>query len=133
MPWLPMVVLPNIHVRHPVESRFAAIVPVDDERVAVLCREQPRLGAFLERFTDTFGRAISMSIMLMRDDAPETYRNGHAVSSFRDLLAIATLPYTRASAVLSPRTSLEALYANSFDFHPWMIDKHYHWLLAHTP
>lgn len=100
MPWLPMVVLPNIHVRHPVESRFAAIVPVDDERVAALCREQPRLGAFLERFLDTFGRTISVSIMLMHYDALETYRNGHAVSSFRDLLAMATLPYTSASAVL---------------------------------
>ena len=37
MSWIPIIALPNIDVRCPVEGRYAAIMGYHDERVAALC------------------------------------------------------------------------------------------------
>lgn len=133
MIWLPMAVLPNIDVTCRVEGKYAAIVGQSDPRVVELRRQHPSFGQFLDGFTDAFRRPKRPSVMLLREDAPETYRYGQAVSAFRDLFAISSIPYKRAVAMLSPRSTLEAFFSNSFDFHPWMIDKNYVRVIAHTP
>lgn len=133
MPWLPIIALPNIDVRCSVESQFAAIVGQNDERVLQLCQEHPELSHFLGAFRDAFKRRHPASIVLLRDDAPETYRHGRAIAGFRDALALATIPYARSAVITVGRTMSDPLFANSFDFYPWMVDRDYRWMTAMTP
>jgi hypothetical protein len=131
--WVPVVVLPNIDFLCSVEGRYAAIVGPSDDRIAALCSTHPTFREFTSRFTDPFGRPQRPSVLLLDDQGPEIYRHGRAVSGFRDLLAMSAIPYKRALAILSPRTTLEPFFANCYDFYPWMLDRHYEYVMAQTP
>jgi hypothetical protein len=131
--WLPIVILPNIDVHCCVEARYATVVGVDDDRVVALCEKHGRLRTFMSAFTDAFRRPTRPSLLLVREDAPETYRSGRAVCGFRDAVAMSAIPFNRALAILSKSPGNEPLFSNSFDFYPWMIDKHYRQVTLRTP
>lgn len=135
MSWLPMVVLPNIHVRCRVEANWAAIVGQQDARVKDIRRDDPVFDVFLERFTDAFGVKHRPSVVLMQPEAPSTYRIGRAIASLRDLLAMSVIPYKRAQVLKAqhPGSGISSLFSDAFDFYPWMVDKNKEYLVLSNP
>ncbi len=71
-----------------------AIVPCTDERLKSYEAKHPQFKQFLQQFTDPFGARVSPGVLLLRSDAPETFKSIEAVSSFRDLLALSVIPGT---------------------------------------
>jgi len=131
--WVPLSVLPNISLQNAVEGGFAALVPHDDPRVTSLCRAHPVLQSFLSKFTDAFGAPVYPSIILLRDNAPDRFRNIDAIASFRDAIAISALSRSRTLDLIYKRTGTRARWSNSFSLYPWMLSKDHQHLIATTP
>lgn len=135
MAWIPMVVLPNIHVQCPVEAKWAAVVGQQDVRVKNIRRGEPVIDAFLDRFADSFGVKHRPSVVLLQSEAPPPYRTGRALASFRDVLAMSVVPYKRAQVLKEQQygTGINPLFSDAFDFYPWMVDKKNESLILSTP
>jgi hypothetical protein len=75
---------------------------------------------------------VSPGVLLLRSDAPETFKSIEAVSSFRDLLALSVIPLQRARGIVHDG-SHHIQYSDFFDFYPWVYhDGHAH-LVCNTP
>ena len=133
MTWEPVRALPNIDVDEPVESPIFALVPASDPRVERLKREHGRFQTFMSRFQDTHGDHISPTLIISRTDAPESFRDSEVVISFCDLLVASTVPLARSRTIIDNNTLHRVAYSNFFWVHPWMIDKCYEKIIAHTP
>lgn len=134
MSWLPVIVLPNVDLRVPVVSRFAAVAGYNDPLVCEVCRRLPSFSTFLDHFSDAFREQQRPSVIFLCDKAPETIKTGPAVAAYRDLLAMCVIPFNRAAALVARRRASEDSYfSNSFAFYPWMVDRHDEGLLALTP
>lgn len=133
MPWIPIIALPNIDIECEVTSTNAAIVSYHDERLAALCAENANLQTFLNGFKDAFGQELAPSVLLLNSDAPDSFRRAHAIAGFRDLLCASAVPYATAWILKHKRTSLEPVFANSFAFYPWTLDRMSEGMHASTP
>lgn len=135
MGWIPVLTLPNVDVQCGAEGKYAAIVRYHDKRLATLRHQHPKFRRFLNGFRDAFGRIERPSVLILREDKYETYRNSEALCAFRDLLAISTIPYARAWVLKhgSRHSTSDPVYSNVFGFYPWMIDIHYDGMIANTP
>ena len=130
--WRAIAVLPNIELRTTVEADFAALVGHDDPRLKAIRRTRPNFNRFLGRFTDAFGAKLRPAVLILRSDAPDWTRNVDAIASFRDVVAIATVPYNRALEISLPRGH-RITFSNAFWLYPWMLDRHDEHLIANTP
>jgi len=131
--WIPVVTLPNVDVKLPVQGRYAAIVSYHDKRLGTLRRQHPSFRRFLNGFRDAFGRLQRPSVLMLAEEKYDTYRQSEAIGAFRDVLALSVVPYARAWVLSHSRTSLDPLYSNAFGFYPWMIDNRYEGMIASTP
>jgi hypothetical protein len=131
--WQPVVILANINVQHPVETAHAALFAGEDGRVTQVFDQQPILARLLNHFTDAFGRKEYPSVIALRQNLPPTYNKGRAISSFRDVIATSAIPLNRAHAIQAKHGIFAPLFANSFDFYPWMLGSDRQWLVALTP
>jgi hypothetical protein len=126
--------MPNIDVRCKVDGEHAAIVGPTDDRFKELQATHLMLKRFLAKFCDEFKIKHLPSMVLLKEGAPETYRQGRAVASFRDLLAMAVIPYKRAQLLSREmRGGGGPFFADSFDFHPWMLDRNYKRIILMSP
>lgn len=130
--WRAMAVLPNIELGTPVESGLAALVGHDDPRLKAIRRAHSNFDRFLGRFTDAFGVKLRPAVLIHTSDAPDWTRNVDAISSFRDAVAISTVPYNRALEINHGRGHRIA-FANAFWLYPWMLDRENRRLIANTP
>jgi hypothetical protein len=130
--WVPVRVLPNIELNHSIECELAALAPRHDPRVKALCKALPRLRKFLGRFTDAFGQRLQPAVLLVCGDAPKGIFTVEAVASFRDAVALSTIPYNRAWELRHPGGH-RIRFANAFWFYPWMLDRFNEDLIASTP
>ena len=129
---MPVFVLPNLRTMRPIEGKFIAIVDASDSRIADLETSQRRFGSFLNRFTDAFGVSSRPSVLLAKANAPKPCLDVGALASFRDIASVSTV--AKGRAILQIYKSAQPIaWANTFDFHPWMIDKNYEYLVARTP
>jgi hypothetical protein len=119
MSWTPVFVLPNLRVSHEVTTDEVAIVPYTDERLRPYEATHPQYRQFLRKFTDPFGARVSPGVLLLRSDAPETFKSIEAVSSFRDLLALSVIPLQRAKGIVHDG-SYHIKFSDFFDFYPWV-------------
>jgi hypothetical protein len=133
MPWTPIIALPNIDVTCAVESTNGAIMGYHDDRVAALCAENTNLQIFLNGFKDAFGQELAPSLLLLRSDAPASFRRSHAISGLRDALCASAVPYAIAWVLKYRRTSFDPLFSNSFAFYPWTLDRLSDGMHASTP
>jgi hypothetical protein len=92
MKWEPALALPNVDFIDPVESSFAVIAGCDDRRVKELQESHPILKTFLSRFTNEFDVSVRPSVFLVRKDAPKSAFTIDAIASFRDIVAMSTVP-----------------------------------------
>ncbi|MGQ3300109.1 hypothetical protein [Reyranella sp.] len=134
MSWIPLVVMPNVEILCKVDAEHAAIVGPRDERWKVLQAKHLMLKRFLAKFCDEFKIKHPPSMVLLKEGSPETYRQGRAVASLRDLLAMSTIPYKRAQLLAQEiRGGGGPFFADSFDFYPWMLDRNYERIVLMSP
>ncbi|MCV3243467.1 hypothetical protein [Mesorhizobium sp. ZC-5] len=131
--WIPILVLPNLRLREPIGNGDIAVTAVDDNRIVDAIAEHPRIGEFLDRFTDAFGDPVSPTVLIIRREAKEAYRNTSAIAGFRDLLAVSTIPNARALQVTHGGGMGAPVWAETFSIYPWMVDRHGKDLIGQTP
>lgn len=130
--WTPIFVLPNIPLESAIGCELAALAPVSDFRVAAVRQAQPMFQSLLDRFSDNFGEKFEPAVLIVRADAPEAFRDVTALASFRDLVAISTITYSRALELRRPR-GLRVMFGEAFAIYPWMLDRHYENMIGSTP
>ncbi len=129
--WIPVFLMPNLRVAHKIVSEEMAIVPCTDERLKPYESSHPQFKQFVQKFTDPFGARVSPSVLLLRSDAPETFKSIEAVSSFRDLLALSVIPLQRARGIVHDGSHIQ--YSDYFDFYPWVYHEAHKHLVCNTP
>lgn len=132
MPWQPIVVMPNVDVRVPVTSQFGTIASCDHEWVRELRRQHGGLNRFLGLFRDQTGNRYKPSVLLINSDHPQ-YATRPAVAGLRDLFSMVVIPYARSWVLRHDVVGFDVLYANSFEFYPWMIDRFDEGVVINTP
>ncbi len=131
--WKPILVLPNLDMRGAVESEHAAIAGPMDPRVQALFAKQSAFQDFLSRFRSQFSdEEIWPATLLLRDNAPSSYFAASSVSGFRDLVALAVVPYARSQRLIYSRPQA-LVFSNVFSFYPWMLDNRFEELVCFTP
>lgn len=130
--WIAATVLPNIDLDEPIEGGLIALVPRHDNRVDALCKAYPNLKTFLGNFTDAFGVKLHPALLIIRNDAPKSVFTIDALASFRDAIAISAIVHNRALELLYPSMP-RVTFSNALWFYPWMLDKDYKNIIAHTP
>lgn len=127
--WVPIWVLPNLRMQEPIEARQAALVPWNDPRVVQLAQKHKRFNTFLSRFTDAFGVSQTPAVLLARKRSKIT---AEAMASFRDLVVLSIVPYSRAHLIVYGNTSRRIFFSNTFWLYPWMIDKNFEYLITQS-
>jgi hypothetical protein len=89
--WTPILILPNLDVRATIECEFAAIVSPADPRVEQIRKDHPTL-KFLGKFSDQFREQCWPALLILRSDTLDTCRTAEAVTAFRDLVSLSTIP-----------------------------------------
>src|SRR3984893_1782333 len=130
--WIPVFLMPNLRVAHDITVDEMAIVPSTDERLQAYETKHPQFRQFLQKFTDPFGARVSPGVLLLRSDAPETFKSIEAISSFRDLLALSVIPFQRAKGIVHDG-SHHIQYSDYFDFYPWVYHEGHKHLVCNTP
>lgn len=99
MDWYPAAILPNLFATDAVEGDVIALVPSEDPRIGEFCRAHAIFKEVLGRFTNAFGEALRPVVQIVRSDVASklTYAE---IASFRDLVALSVVPYSRALTVL---------------------------------
>ena len=90
--WIPILVLPNLNMEGTIECEFAGIVSSIDPRVERLRKDHPTLTQFLRNFSGQFKEKSRPSLLILRADAPSACRTAEAVTAFRDLVSLSSIP-----------------------------------------
>jgi hypothetical protein len=132
--WLPAAILPNIFSERAVEGDVIAFAPRDDHRVIEFGVRHPRFKDLISRFTDSFHVPTDPVILIVREDVAGKLAVTDSLASFRDLVALATIPYARALATVYRNRAIHRIcYSNSFWLYPWMLGKDNEHLTTSTP
>ena len=132
MSWSSIALLANVELIDAIDTKYAAFVPTGDPRVHNINEAHPNHAAFLNRFTDAFGKPVCPTVLLVSSSAPNNYRSYDAIASFRDILSVSVIPRARARYIQSISSS-RIYYSNVFDLYPWMLNKDYDQLVSFTP
>jgi len=130
--WSPIAVLPNLPLSKQIGSSVAALAPFEDKRIRSLCDSRPRLRSFLGRFSDSFGERFEPTVLLIRSDASPELRTAEAVASFRNLIALSAITYSRSLELRHP-SGHRVLFGEAFAIYPWMLSKDWKELIGNTP
>jgi hypothetical protein len=129
--WSPIAILPNLSSGKVIEGEVVALAGSQDSRIQAICQAAPKFADLLSRFTNAFGVALDPVLLIARDDALPNL-TAEALLSFRDLVAIGIIPYSRSLNTVY-RTTNRIVYANSFWIYPWMLGKGNQSLTTSTP
>lgn len=130
--WTPVAILPNLSAKETVDGDVVALTSRRDPRIRSFCAANPAFLQFVSRFTDAFRISVDPVILVVRDDVRQRLSKGHALRSFRDLVAMCVVPYARSLGLVY-RTGHRIVYSNSFWLYPWMLAADGRWLVAQTP
>ena len=133
MTWEPLWALPNIDLDEPVNSETFALVSSADARVQELVRQHSNFETLLNQFQDTHNNRIIPTLIIRRTDVPEPLNLSDAAASFRDLIVASTVPLARSRDVIHDNAIDRLRYSSFLSIYPWMIDRNYDHIIAHTP
>ena len=133
MTWEPIWALPNIDLDEPVNSETFALVPPADPRVQELVRQHRNFETFLNQFQDSHNNRIIPTLIIHRTDVLEPPNLSDAAASFRDLIVASTVPLARSRDIIHDNTIERIRYSSFLSIYPWMIDRNYEHIIAHTP
>ena len=86
-----------------VDGEVVALASQHDSRIQAICQALPTFSGLLSRFTDAFGVPLDPVVLIVRDDVlPDLTKE--ALLSFRDLVAISIIPYSRSLNVVYQNT-----------------------------
>jgi hypothetical protein len=132
--WVPAAILPNISSERTIEGDVIAFAPLGDPRVIEFGIRYPRFKDLISRFTDAFHVTTEPVILIVREDVAGKPAVLDSLASFRDLVALSTIPYTRALATVYGNRAIRRIcYSNSFWLYPWMLAKDNEHLITSTP
>lgn len=127
-----MCVLPNLWLQAAIGCDLAVLAPPNDHRIMKFKAKHPAFESFLSRFTDNFGEKFEPAVLILREDAPPSYREVKAISSFRNLIALSAITYSRARKLTGPFMG-GVFYGEAFSIYPWMLDRNDENLIGSTP
>src|SRR5262245_46484976 len=120
--WIPVLLLPNVELKDPIECEQMTLMGLEGERVRELASRHPTFAKLTANFTDAFGLTVRPAVLLVNSKAPKQVFHIHAIASFRDVMAASTIPYNRAQW-LRYRNYPRVAYSNSFALYPWSLSK----------
>jgi hypothetical protein len=129
--WRPIAVLPNLLSGDAVDGDVVAFAAASDARVRAICQKIPKFADLLSRFTDAFEASLDPMVLIARDDILPSL-TADAFLSFRDLVAISVIPYSRSINTVY-RTTNRIVYSNSFWIYPWTLSTDNQYLMTQTP
>ncbi len=130
--WRPAAILPNLSLPKAIEGDEIAIAPHCDPRVVEFGSAHPTFQTFLGRFTDAFSAPLDPAVLVVREGLRTKLGQVAPLASFRDMVALSTIPYARSIAAVS-RNSRHIFYSNSFAFYPWTLHPGNEHLVLSTP
>jgi hypothetical protein len=114
--WKYLALLSNVAVSEPVGNELVALVPPDDKRIV----GEVGLSTFTSHFSDQFGRRISPSLIIARNDARMTLES---LAAFRNCVAISAIAEAWAR-FLAYGAQLEALkFSDYFSIYPHQLGR----------
>jgi hypothetical protein len=129
--WIPMFALPHVRAEQAIEADGIALVSTGDERLLQITKNHPSFASFLKRFKTEFGVGVVPSIIIWRNDLPDSSRTIAAIFGFRDAIALAVIPYSWGQTHRFKRPT-GIRYSDWFSIYPWMLDKDFNHLFAQT-
>ena len=113
--------LHNLTCKQPFGSDYLAIAPHTDTRVQAIVANSSLGQSLLENFTDQFEHKTHPSVLIIREDAPESVRHIDAVVSFRNVFAFSCLIRSWQQNIGGP-SACYPLFSDYFDFYPITLD-----------
>ena len=89
-----------------------------DDRLGRAAQRNRTFDQFLKRFHDEFGKQISPTVLLIREDAPESVQR-FAIVSFRDAVCACAIVLSQARRLAWGRAT-GIPYSDAFDVYPWV-------------
>ncbi len=129
--WQLFLALPGIRMDEPIESGPVALVPPGDERMREMYAVAPNLVEFVQRFSDAFGVKTQPPMIIVRRDAPASYKSLEALAAFRNAISISTIAYNRALELVYPQGH-RVMFGDAFAFYPWSLDRNDEHLVCQT-
>lgn len=130
--WRPAAIFPNFTAQTTVEGEGIAIASNSDSRVVEFGSAHPTFRTFLGRFTDAFSVPLDPAVLVVREDLLTKLGQVEPLASFRDMVALSTIPYARSIAAIS-KNSRHIFYSNSFALYPWTLHPGNGYLVLSTP
>jgi hypothetical protein len=132
MPWSPLAVLPNIRLADPIEAAPLALVPFEDARVAEMRAAHENLEVFLTRFTTQHEMPVEPAILIRNHEGENGQYSTEAMVAFRNCISVATTLRSHA-LYQNYGNQHRIMYSDTFEFYPWMLDRHFEYLINQTP
>jgi len=118
--WTPVWAMPNVSLAEPVDAPFVSMAPCCDRRLREVADRHPILTQFLSRFHNEFGSRVWPTVLMFRDDAPQSIRTKEALGAFRDTVSISAIASSH-SRVLTWRRAAGIQFSDAFDIYPWHL------------
>ena len=131
--WKFVYILHNFIIDKPFENNYMAIVNEFDNRVKGLITKHPCLNRLVTNFTDQHGNKQNVSILIIKEDAPQKLYYVAPIVGFRNILAISTI--TNAwQYILTKNQNLGYInYSDYFDIYPIAPTKDNKYIIVHSP
>jgi len=114
--WHPLFAMPNLSIGEPVEVQdVVAIVPPNDGRLVAARKRDRCADGLFGRFADQFGEPFVPAALLVSASAPKHVFSHHALTSFRNVVALACLATSWSRANHWPARR----FSDAFDFYPY--------------
>jgi hypothetical protein len=120
--WLWIYAVHNLTLKEPLDTEYLALVPHSDPRLQPIVATSPVARCLIENFTNQQGRHRNPSVLILREDAPESVRNIDAIVSFRNLIAVPCVIFGWQQS-MGALNVWGTLYSDYFDFYPTTISK----------
>jgi hypothetical protein len=129
--WSPIAILPNLTAGRSIDGGVVAFAGADDPRVKAICQNAPKFAKMLGRFTDAFKARLDPVAFIARDDVLASL-SADALLSFRDLVAMSVIPYSRSLNTVRGTTN-RIVYSMWFWIYPWTLSNNNEELITRTP
>lgn len=118
-PWIFVSIFPNLHLKEPIESKYALIVKENDERLKLLQNENESVASLTKSFVDTRLKEINPAFLLIHTRLKTNREHHNAIISFRNIVALSIILEGWLSMILSENGSVfTTLYSDYYDLFP---------------
>lgn len=117
--WIFISVLPNLILINSFETKYAAIVSYDDERVKYIRENNKSIDELLESFIDTELRKIKPSVLLIHKRIYSKIERHAAIVAFRNVIALSVILDGWIPIIFSKHLNIySTLYSDFYDLFP---------------